>query len=363
MTEIASIAAALAKVHEIPVAHVRAVIDVESGGKAFTTVRDRFGATIVFPLMRWEGHYFYRLLSFEKRDRAVREGLANPRAGRIKNPRSQQARFDLFMRACEIDRAAAIESCSWGVGQVMGTHWRKLDLASAEDLYRQAASGLSGQIELIFDYCEAFGLIDELQAGQWSAFARGYNGPGYRSNRYDTKLSAAAKRHGSGAPVSDGMLRMGSNGARVRELQTLLVRAGFGLKVDGDFGPSTKTAVTRLQKAAKIQVDGVVGPETLALLDRFRQSPVEDLTKTKIVELPGIEKAAATVTGAAVVTNVKESIEAAAGQIGALAGYSTLFETAASGLVAIAGVLGVVAAGYAAWEWVKSRKTFEGVSA
>lgn len=363
MTDIATIAADLARLHDIPVAHVRAVIAVESGGQAFTTVTDRYGRQVSFPLCRFEGHYFYRLLSGAKRDRAVREGLAHLKAGGIKNPRSQQARYELFLRACEIDREAAISSCSWGVGQVMGSHARKLGLASAEDLYRQAASGLPGQLELILDYCVAFGLDDELRAGQWSAFARGYNGPAYRKNRYDTKLASAAHRYGGEVAVLDGMLRQGSKGPRVRELQSLLVRAGFSIKSDGDFGPSTKRAVQRFQKAAGVAIDGVVGPETIAMLERYRQSPDEDLAKTKLVDLPHVEKVAGAVTGAAVVTNVKDSIEAAAGQIGALAGYSAMFETAASGLVAVAGVLGVCAAGYAAWEWMKSRRTFEGVSA
>lgn len=39
------------------------------------------------------------------------------------------------------------------------------------------------------------GLADALRARDWPAFARGYNGPGYRRNAYDTKLAKAYARY------------------------------------------------------------------------------------------------------------------------------------------------------------------------
>jgi hypothetical protein len=38
---------------------------------------------------------------------------------------------------------------------------------------------------------ENAGLVDELRRNDWAGFARGYNGPGYADNRYDTKLASA----------------------------------------------------------------------------------------------------------------------------------------------------------------------------
>ena len=64
------------------------------------------------------------------------------------------------------------------------------------------------------------------------------------------------------------VLRFGSQGKAVRELQTTLKKLGYytGL-VDGDFGESTKRAVTQFQRANGLTADGVAGARTLELLN------------------------------------------------------------------------------------------------
>lgn len=60
-------------------------------------------------------------------------------------------------------------------------------------------------------------------------------------------------------------LRHGSAGMSVKALQTLLRFRGCSLPkygVDGDFGAETEAAVKVFQAAAKIDVDGIVGPKT-----------------------------------------------------------------------------------------------------
>lgn len=64
-------------------------------------------------------------------------------------------------------------------------------------------------------------------------------------------------------------LREGSNGSKVRQLQTLLERAGYELgNIDGDFGSKTEQAVRKFQRAQGLSVDGVVGPRTWQALER-----------------------------------------------------------------------------------------------
>jgi L,D-peptidoglycan transpeptidase YkuD (ErfK/YbiS/YcfS/YnhG family) len=62
-------------------------------------------------------------------------------------------------------------------------------------------------------------------------------------------------------------LRVGSTGAGVRCLQTRLNQLGFGAgPVDGQFGPMTRDAVVRFQRARRLAVDGVVGRRTARAL-------------------------------------------------------------------------------------------------
>lgn len=167
-----------------------AIAEIESGGRAFARVDGRDE-----PLIRFEGHYFDRRLSAEKQARARALGLSAPTAGAVVNPRTQEARWRMLARAEKIDRKAAYESVSWGIGQVMGAHWVWLGYADVEALAAQARSGIAGQVRLMARYIDKAGLAPALRAHDWAAFARGYNGPGYRASGYHTKLAVAYERY------------------------------------------------------------------------------------------------------------------------------------------------------------------------
>ena len=63
------------------------------------------------------------------------------------------------------------------------------------------------------------------------------------------------------------VLGLGSNGDRVAEVQRLLAELGFGPgPVDGIFGPRTLRAILDFQREFGLQVDGLVGPQTMSSL-------------------------------------------------------------------------------------------------
>ena len=167
-----------------------AVAEVESGGQPFAIVDGRKE-----PLIRFEGHYFYKRLRGIKRDDAVRAGLAAPKAGQVKNPKSQADRWKMLRRAAEIDIRAAYESTSWGVGQVMGANWKDLGYASVDELVKDARSGVAGQVKVMCRFIHANKLATTLFTHNWEAFARVYNGPNYAAGGYHTKLAAAYLRY------------------------------------------------------------------------------------------------------------------------------------------------------------------------
>lgn len=72
-------------------------------------------------------------------------------------------------------------------------------------------------------------------------------------------------------PLGSEILRNGDEGAAVKELQSMLLQIGYDLGkwgADGDFGDATEMAVRKFQKEHGCEVDGKVGPETLAALEK-----------------------------------------------------------------------------------------------
>jgi len=345
---------AIAKRMNVEPAALLAVAEVESAGHVFATVNGRRE-----PLIRWEGHYFDRRLKNGVQARARAAGLASSKVGGIKNPRSQQDRWNkLFLPASKIDARAAFESVSWGLGQVMGAHWSKLGFASPAEMLATARADAAGQIELMARYIERFGLVDELQRLDFRGFTRGYNGTGGIAAGYHTRMEAAYRRLAGKEPVSraTGMLRMGSKGAAVREVQALLVRAGYALNVDGDFGPSTRDAVKAFQQAHGITVDGVVGPQTQAALSAVPRFEGETPGQVGITETPEAKEGVGGLVGAGGVEIARQQVENASDKIVGVPGLEWL--SAVLAVIAMALVLGSL--GWIAWGWWKARRTETG---
>lgn len=64
------------------------------------------------------------------------------------------------------------------------------------------------------------------------------------------------------------VLKQGSRGDEVRTVQDKLKKMGFALEADGIFGEKTHAAIITLQTVFGYDIDGMVGPATLKLLDQ-----------------------------------------------------------------------------------------------
>lgn len=62
------------------------------------------------------------------------------------------------------------------------------------------------------------------------------------------------------------MLKLGSSGLEVKDVQLALAKLGYPLKGTGYFGNATYTAVRAFQKVKGLKIDGEVGPETTKAL-------------------------------------------------------------------------------------------------
>lgn len=169
-------------------AHIRAIKKVESGPAGSFDVKGR--ATILT-----EPHVFHDQTNgrFDAVDPA-----ASYRVWRtFPYPKTFDGRWDILMRMARLDHNTAFASCSWGLFQIMGFHAKDLGYASTFDFALAMTSGEAGQLDALVRFIKRRKLDDELRACRpgnstsCEAFARGYNGAGFRKNSYHTKIAQA----------------------------------------------------------------------------------------------------------------------------------------------------------------------------
>lgn len=162
---------------------MHAFIDVETRGSGF----DENGR----PLILFEPHVFYRNLSGEKRNQAVKAGLAYKNWGAKPYPKDSYPRLK---QACRIDETAALKSASWGMGQVLGENHAAAGYKTVQAFVDAMCADEELQLEASVNFILANKLDDELRRHDWEGFAKGYNGAGYAKNRYHIKLAEAFRK-------------------------------------------------------------------------------------------------------------------------------------------------------------------------
>ena len=90
----------------------------------------------------------------------------------------------------------------------------------------------------------------------------------YGLTAYDDKVPAEKPKTGNPYAEPTKIVKLGSKGNDVRFVQYELNRRWYRLIVDGVFGVKTDAAVRDFQKQNGLQIDGKVGPATLAALKR-----------------------------------------------------------------------------------------------
>lgn len=181
----------LANKHGIEYACLKAVVEVEASGKGF--IGD-------LPKILYEPHIMYRLLT-KKNYITIRNNLMKahpnlcyPRWGTYKYGAEsiQHKRLEI---ASQYNRDTALESCSWGLGQVMGYHWKSLGYESLQAFINDMYESEAKQLEAMIRFIKVNGLLLALKNKDWVKFARGYNGAGYAKNKYHIKLANAYAKY------------------------------------------------------------------------------------------------------------------------------------------------------------------------
>ncbi|HET6396444.1 MAG TPA: N-acetylmuramidase family protein, partial [Pseudoxanthomonas sp.] len=168
---------------QVEVAALRAVAEVESAGSGFLPAPDRR------PKVLFEGHVFHRLTA--GRHGASHPNLSHPKWDRRQYAGSLAGEWKRLDRAAELDPAAAMQSASWGAFQIMGFNYALCGFDSIGRFVECQSASADAQLESFANLLSRPGspLILPLRRRDWARFARLYNGPGYRRNRYDEKLA------------------------------------------------------------------------------------------------------------------------------------------------------------------------------
>jgi len=221
-----------------------AVLSVETSGCGFLPDRR--------PKILFERHWFSRLT--EGRFDHQAPDISHPRAGGYGSGGAFQ--YERLARAMALDRTAALESTSWGLGQVMGFNASKVGYADVEALVEAAQRSEDAQLDAMVGFVLQANIVNYLRQLDWPQFARHYNGPDFRKNRYDEKLDLCHKRYQQG-PLPD---------LQVRAMQSGLMLLGYGGTgfVDGWFGANTQKALLRYQKTSGLPASGAADAATMA---------------------------------------------------------------------------------------------------
>ena len=227
-----------------------ALINVETDGFGFLPDRR--------PKLLFERHQFHKRTG-GRFDAANPDISSAVRGGQL----SGTAEYARFARALALDRRAALESTSWGLGQIMGFNATRLGYASAEAMVTQFRAGEDAQLDGVSRYLrDNPALATAFGKGNWAKVAFFYNGSAFAENKYDIKLQR----------FHDLFTISGTPSIEVRAAQARLSYLGFDPRgVDGVVGHGTRSAVIAFQKARGLNTTGELDEGTMAGLREAAQ--------------------------------------------------------------------------------------------
>lgn len=226
------------------VAAIKAVAEVESGGRSGFLPDKR-------PKILFESRWFHKLTN--GRFDSSHPDISTPTW--VRNYKGGSGEYDRLSNAIALNRDAALRSTSWGKFQILGVNHSVCGWDNVEAFVASMAEGEGRQLDAFVGFVMSNNLADELRDRRWEDFARGYNGPGYRQNRYAERIAEAYTKHAAGWVLPE-----------VADIQRALNAHGADLVVDGITGSQTRAAIRVFQREAGLAVDGIAGPQTLRAL-------------------------------------------------------------------------------------------------
>ena len=229
----------------VPPAGIWAVLHVETAGCGFLPDRR--------PVIRFERSVFHRLTAgaYDGSHPDISDSIPGNCAA------DGAAQYTLLNQALALDPRAALESASWGLGQVLGENCALAGFSCVESMVAAMIDSEDAHLAAFRSFIQSARLARHLQDQNWAAFAQGYNGKGFRRYAYDARLAAAYRLFTTGSlPDLD-----------IRAAQFYLTLRGYSpAGIDGVPGPRTVAALRAFQAGAGLPQTGQPDSQTRAAL-------------------------------------------------------------------------------------------------
>jgi hypothetical protein len=226
----------------VGVAEVWAVIATETAGCGYLSDRR--------PCILYERHIFCKLTNGTFSDPDV----SCPDPGGYEGG---AAEYNRLRKAINLDASAALQSTSWGLGQILGQNHGASGFQTVEAMISAMTESEDAQLLAFTKYLKSRRLDLALRAHDWQTLALKYNGPSYARNKYDQKLASNYEKYSTGnLPDFD-----------IRAAQLYLMYLGFATgSIDGVMGSNTTAAVSKFQASFGLNATGELDAETSARL-------------------------------------------------------------------------------------------------
>jgi len=203
------------------------------------------------PQILYERHIFHRLTQGQYDD----GDISDPTPGGYGPSGAHQ--YDRLALAIAKDRTAALQSCSWGIGQIMGENYALAGFTDVEQMVAAMSQSEDQQLAAMGNFLVSSRLNGPLQAHDWASFARGYNGANYAINRYDIRLNGEFQKYSvSGLPDLN-----------VRAAQLYLTYLNFHPgSIDGVAGTHTLSALADFQSQRGLANTSTIDADVVAQL-------------------------------------------------------------------------------------------------
>lgn len=213
-------------------ADLEAIAQVESSG--FGWFRDG-RIKILF-----EKHKFYKYVSDEHRNLAVRRGLArrqwiSPRKGGYRDQATPDQRYNLLNEAIGLDKEAAYKSISIGRFQIMGFNYEVCGFNSAEAMFEAFVESEGNQLRAFGNFLRGNHLVGALRHRNFNTIEEGYNGGGL-NGAYARKMKTEAARLRAGKWKD---YQPGSMEPEYDPLDSIVARSGPDTEERTNWAPDT----------------------------------------------------------------------------------------------------------------------------